>query len=90
MQYTLSVTAVAAMLTTIWTFVAARRQRLIGWATVYVAATLWVALAVLIAVTDVWHVWQRPALYISLVGVGALALVPLAAAPLALAWNRSR
>jgi hypothetical protein len=90
MQCTISVTAVAVMLATIWIFVAARRQRLIGWATVYVAATLWAALAALIGVTDVWQVWQRPALYVSLVGVGALALVPLAAAPLALAWNRSR
>ncbi|HVX10292.1 MAG TPA: hypothetical protein VHC22_03885, partial [Pirellulales bacterium] len=89
-QCVASATAVAAMLATTWMFVAARRRRLIEWITIYVAASLWVALAALMGIADVWHVWQRPVLYVALVGIGALALAPLAAAPLALAWNRSR
>lgn len=75
---------------TAWAFVAARRRALIGWPTVYVAATLWAALCVLVAVADVLQATQRVAIYLSLVGVCALAVAPLATAPLAVAWNRNR
>lgn len=82
--------AVLAILLTAWAFAAARRRKLISWPTVYVAGSLWAALAALIAVADVLHAGQRPALFVLLAGVCALAVAPLAAAPLALAWNRTR
>lgn len=89
-QAVLVVCGVLFVVGTAWTFVAARRRALIGWPTVYVAATLWAALCALVGVADVLQATQRVAIYLSLVGVCALAVAPLATAPLAVAWNRTR
>jgi hypothetical protein len=78
------------VLATAWAMVVAHRRALIGWPTVYVAASIWAALNAFIAVVDVMHASQRIPLYILLVGISALAVAPLATAPLALAWNRNR
>jgi hypothetical protein len=90
LQGTLAVSAMLAILMTVWAFAAARRRKLIGWPTVFAAGSLWAALAALLLIADIWHVWQRPALFIALSGICALAFAPLAAAPLALVWNRNR
>lgn len=85
-----SVCGVLFVLATAWAMLAARRRAMIGWSTAYFAASIWAALSAMAAVVDVWHLSQRPAFYMFLVGVCALALAPLATAPLALAWNRNR
>jgi hypothetical protein len=77
----------------VWTvsaFVVARRRSLIGWPTLYVAATAWAALCTLIAV--MWFPRSAEALAVCLcvAGLLALAVAPLATAPLAVAWNRTR
>ncbi|HEV3344273.1 MAG TPA: hypothetical protein VG125_28110, partial [Pirellulales bacterium] len=81
---------IAFVLATAWAMVASHRRALIGWPTVYVAASFWAALSALIAVADVVHASHRIPLYLLLVGISALAVAPLATAPLALAWNRTR
>jgi hypothetical protein len=78
------------VLSTVSAFVVARRRSLIGWPTLYVAATVWAALCTLIAV--VWFPRSVQGLAVSLcvAGLFALAVAPLATAPLAVAWNRTR
>ncbi len=78
------------ILATAWAFIAAHRRALIGWPMIGVAASLWAAVSALIALIDAFQVSQRIPLYVLLVGVAALALAPLATAPMALAWNRTR
>lgn len=79
---------------TAWAFVAARRRALIGWQTVWVALGIWTALCLLGALY-----WSQHRLYyatsplpalVHAVGLLALVVFPLAAAPLALVWNRNR
>lgn len=82
--------AVALTLASGWAFGAARRRKLIGWTTVYLAASLWLALASLVAATNMMHARERHALFAALVAACALAVAPLATAPLALAYNRQR
>lgn len=86
----LLVSGVLFVLGTAWVFIAARRRALIGWPTVYVAATLWAALCALVAIADMLHATHRLPIYALLVGICALAVAPLATAPLALSWNRTR
>jgi hypothetical protein len=81
---------VASLLATVWLYFAASRRRLIRRLTVYLAAGTWGVLAVLVAIA-----WQQEAgATLSgltlLLGLTALTVAPLAAAPLALAWNRNR
>lgn len=87
---TLIVLAVAFVLSTIWAFVAARRRGLIGTPTVSVAAGLWTALSALVAVEFILRPQGPLPLYLFVIGLLALAAFPLAGAPLALAWNRTR
>ncbi len=78
---------------TIWAFAAARRRRMIGWPTVGASASVWV---VLFAVLVGFWLQHRSELTASLpflvhaTGLLTLVVFPLAAAPLALAWNRNR
>jgi hypothetical protein len=75
---------------TAWAFAAARRRLLVGSPTVYAAAGLWVAASALVA-SEAWSAPAAPlAAYVFVIGVLALAALPWAAAPLALAWNRNR
>jgi len=57
---------------------------------VYVAAGIWLALSSLVMLEAVLHRERPFPLYVLIVGLVALAVAPLAAAPLALAWNRNR
>jgi hypothetical protein len=78
------------MLGTAWAFVAALRRSLIDRPTLSVATGVWAAFSLLVAIE-----WQRRAaapvwVLILVAGILALAVAPVAAAPLALAWNRNR
>jgi hypothetical protein len=80
----------ALVLGTAWAFAAARRRLLVEWPTVYGAAGTWVVgTAVVVRQLAVHGLgpWQA---HVLLAGLLALAVAPLAAAPLALAWNRHR
>lgn len=82
--------ALLLLVGTVWVFVAARRSSLIGMPTVYAAASAWTVLSgsiVLDCIQQPARSWPLGALAISF---AALVVVPLAAAPLALAWNRNR
>jgi hypothetical protein len=80
----------ACLLGTIAAFVAARRRALVEASTAWAALAVWAAL-VIVAVLVLPSALPAPSTaYIMLAGVLALAVIPLAAAPLALAWNRHR
>jgi hypothetical protein len=94
-QGSLVACGIALMLGTAWAFSAARRRSLIGGPTLIVASVVWVALCTLVALQRLSslgtsHPAERLPLYIAAVGILALAVSPLATAPLALAWNRNR
>jgi hypothetical protein len=95
LQGSLVACGIALMMGTAWAFSAARRQSLIGGPTLIVASVVWVALCTLIALQRLSslgtsHPAERLPIYIAAVGILALAVSPLATAPLALAWNRNR
>jgi len=75
---------------TTWAFTAARRRLLIGGPTLYFAATAWAALCTLVGWEWRIHSAQGLALWVCVAGILALAVAPLASAPLALTWNRNR
>ena len=82
--------AASTVLGTVWMFVTARRRSLIGMPTVSAAGSAWTLLSGLIVLDWVLHParpWLAGVLAVSL---AALVVAPLAAAPLALAWNRNR
>jgi hypothetical protein len=78
------------LLGTGWLFLAARRRGLIQAPTVWAATGVWAVAAVLLVLQ--WPLKEEPQLsaYPLFAGVLALAVAPLAAAPLALSWNRHR
>ncbi len=80
----------ACLLGTLAAFVAARRRGLIDAPTAWASLGAWAAIVGL----TILALPPTPALhessYVALVGLLALAVAPLAAAPLALAWNRHR
>lgn len=75
---------------TAWSFVAARRRSLIGAPTVGAAATVWTVLSGLIVLDWALHPARPWLAGVLAVSFAALVVAPLAAAPLALAWNRNR
>ena len=75
--------------TTLW-FVAARRRLLIGTPTVGAAAGVWTVLSGLIVLDWAQHPARPWLAGLLAVSAAALVVAPLAAAPLALAWNRNR
>jgi hypothetical protein len=81
---------VACLLGTIAAFVAARRRALVEASTAWAALAVWAALVVVAVLVLPSAIPAPRTAYALLVGVLALAVVPLAAAPLALAWNRHR
>lgn len=85
-------TSVLCVGATLAAFIAAWRRQLIGWLQIYVAASLWIALTTLGALTLTKGVTPLQSLTaITLASaLFALAVAPLATAPLALAWNRNR
>ncbi|KPK43568.1 MAG: hypothetical protein AMJ65_05450 [Phycisphaerae bacterium SG8_4] len=78
------------LLGTAWAFIAAHRRHLIGWAKLCLGPGLWLLLC--LAVGWVWLPRDEPGLptIVLVMGLLALAVAPLATAPLALAWNRHR
>ena len=81
---------IAFVLATMWAFNAARRHSLISSQTLLVALVGWIALGAFAALP--WVASSRTPLggYVFILGLLALAVAPLAAFPLALAWNRTR
>lgn len=81
--------SIACLLGTLWSFIAARRRGLIEPSVAWAALAAWAALVV--AAVLVVRPHDVPAAgYAMLGGILALAVLPLAAAPLAIAWNRHR
>lgn len=78
------------MLLTAWAFVTARRRDMIASQTVYIASGIWLFLTALIMLGWALHRAQPVPVYLLVAGLSALVVFPLAAAPLALAWNRHR
>jgi hypothetical protein len=80
----------AAVAGTAWAFVAARRRSLVDGVTTLAAAAMWAAGCTLGVM--MLPMTQESPLVAYLLGAGflALAVAPLAAAPLAVAWNRHR
>lgn len=81
---------VVIVLGTVWAFVSARRQALIGPPTVASAFSVWAVLGGLIVLDWVQHPARPPMLGVLAACLATLVVAPLAAAPLALAWNRNR
>jgi hypothetical protein len=81
---------VALALATAWLFIAARRRSLIRTETILVGLVGWIALGALAAPHWALHMEESLTGYVFMVGLLALVVAPLAAAPLALAWNRTR
>ena len=75
-------------------FFAARRRSLIGSPTVWAATVLWGTLCELAVLFCSQHRNEHllsPApVFVCLIGLSALVVFPVAAAPLALVWNRNR
>jgi hypothetical protein len=81
------------LLGTIWAFAAARRRSAIGPRTVWAATGVWAALCVLLVLYWLQHRNEHAAslpFLVHVIGLMALVVFPLAAGPLALAWNRNR
>ena len=81
---------VAIALGTVWVFVAARRRGLIGSPTVASAFSVWAVLGGLIVLDWAQHPARPLTLGVLATCFATLVVAPLAAAPLALAWNRNR
>ncbi|MDB5341166.1 MAG: hypothetical protein JWN70_6785 [Planctomycetaceae bacterium] len=84
------VIGVLLVLGTAWAMIAARQRAMISWPTVYAASGVWVIATALIVFFrfGVLKNEQHPILI--MIGLLALAVAPVATAPLALAWNRNR
>lgn len=81
---------VAATLGSAGAFVVAKRRRLIGFADVWASLACWLALVAVMASTLPEKFSPPLSVQMLLFGSLALAIVPIAAIPLALAWNRTR
>jgi hypothetical protein len=87
---TLAVAGALLVLGTVWAFLAAKKRALISPPTVVAAASLSGLLCALAAVYGMSHPEEGLLTYVSVAGILALAVSPMATAPLALAWNRNR
>jgi len=79
---------------TVWAFTAARRRSIIGTSTVWAATGAWSVLCLLLVLYWSQHRYEQSMssvpFLVHVVGLLALVVFPIAAAPLALAWNRNR
>ncbi len=79
---------------TVWAFAAARRRSMIGTSAVWMSVGAWSVLCLLLVLF--WsqhrseHLTSPVPFLVHVTGLLALAVFPIAAAPLALAWNRNR
>jgi hypothetical protein len=81
------------ILSTVWALAAARRSLAIDSRTVWAAIGAWVALGVSFVLFWLQHRGEHPTslpLFVHVIGLMALVVFPLAASPLAVAWNRNR
>ena len=84
------VVGVAIVVGAVSAFVAARRRALIGMPTAALSLGVWVVLSGLIAFDWTLHPERPLSQAVLVVGLASLVVAPLAAAPLALSWNRNR
>jgi hypothetical protein len=75
---------------TAWAFVAALRRQFIAWPTLVASLAAWLAAVATLALKWPLVPGQPPLAFALIAGALALAVAPLAAAPLALSWNRHR
>jgi hypothetical protein len=80
----------AFIIGTAWAFVAARRRALIGTPETTAAICVWFALSAIVIFNWVTQSALPIPAYAFILGIVALAVAPLATAPLALSWNRHR
>ena len=80
----------SCMAGTAWMFVASRRASLVDAPAAWAALTVWAALVVISVLLIPASAESPWAIYAVLCGAAALTVAPLAAGPLALAWNRHR
>lgn len=90
----LHLVAIALFFGTIALYVVARKKLLIGPRLPWIALCVWMALAATLPFIRqlAWHPQNHsfPVVVVPLLGLFACAVAPLAAAPLALSWNRHR
>jgi hypothetical protein len=86
----LTVIAIGFVGGSVWAFHCARKQRLIGPPTLLFSLGTWVILSSVVITEWLRQPVERLPVYLFVVGLAALSVVPLAAAPLALSWNRTR
>ncbi|MDB5342849.1 MAG: hypothetical protein JWP89_1226 [Schlesneria sp.] len=82
-------TGIAASGISIYLVVAARRNSLISQSLMILGASIWVALSAVI-IAESFRSLIPPSAVVLMIGVASLAISPLAAAPLAVTWNRHR
>lgn len=73
-----------------WCFLIAGRRALIGWGTLAIAISLWALLSIVTLLEWGRHPTEPLSVYLLVVGLLALAVAPVATAPLAYSWNRTR
>ncbi len=86
----MAVGGIAFVLGTVWAYAKALRRSLIGRPAACVAASLWAVLSMVVMLEWVRHPVEQFPVYLFVIGLMAAAVAPLAAAPLALTWNRNR
>ena len=81
---------VAILGVTTWLFIAALKRHLIGWSSAVACALTWIAISSLCVLIGMQYPHGKFVSYLIVVGLAALAVAPIAAAPLAVSWNRTR
>ncbi len=92
-QLSLAVTYIipmAILSVTVWLFIAALRRHLIDWSSAVACAIVWISLSSLVVLIGMQYPKGNLLGYFVLVGMAALVVAPIAAAPLAVSWNRTR
>lgn len=75
---------------TAWLFVTALNRHLIHWSSAVACAVVWITLSSLFVLIGMQYPHGRFVGYLILTGLSALVVAPVAAAPLAVSWNRTR
>ena len=81
---------VAILGVTAWLYVTALKRHLIGWSSAVACALVWIAISSLCVLIGMQYPNGKLVSYLILVGLSALVVAPIAAAPLAVSWNRTR
>jgi hypothetical protein len=80
----------AVIVTALWVFVAARQRRLIEPRTLWAAAAVWVVATLILAFPLPEETKPQVLGYLLVAAIVGLIVIPFAAVPLALSWNRHR